>query len=132
MSPQPTKNSLSFFSRIPPEIREPIYHLALYDTWRGRTPALIVALRCSPLFYHEALEVFYETNAYVLSARSMVGISLRSHVRNDVPCTNEHELVEFGLPALWLGKVRTLHVAVPNRADCHLCVLLSSLSVAGL
>src|SRR4051794_10226872 len=115
MSPQSTNNSLScLFSTIPPEIREIIYHLALKDTWRGRTPPLIVALRCSRLFYHEALEVFFETNAYILSSRSMVGISIRSHVRNDVPCTNEHELAEFGLPALWLGTVRHLNVVVPN------------------
>jgi hypothetical protein len=124
---------ISLFSTIPAEVRDIIYRFALYDTWRGRIPPLIAALRCSPRFYHEALQVFSELNVYILSWRSRVfDHPSNRHVRNNVHPNSMSAFELYGVPALWLKTVKRLHVAVPNKADCHRCVLLSCLSMASL
>ncbi|KAN0115257.1 hypothetical protein V8E51_004801 [Hyaloscypha variabilis] len=53
-------------SKFPAEIREIIFKLCLAETWTGKTPSLIIALRCQKELYSQALEVFQKTNRFFL------------------------------------------------------------------
>lgn len=60
MSTSLTATGLAAF---PAEIRAHIFWKTM--DWDGISPPLLKALRSTP-FYHEALEVFYKCNAFVL------------------------------------------------------------------
>jgi uncharacterized protein YjbI with pentapeptide repeats len=64
-----TRSPLAF-RKFPPEIRLLIFAEALADTWWGKTPHLITALRVDPVLYYEAMEVFISTNSFTLSPRN--------------------------------------------------------------
>lgn len=55
---------------FPPEIRNMIFEKMLRNTWKGRTPSLIKALRSSSRdqdMYFDAVYVFYKANCYMLN-----------------------------------------------------------------
>ncbi|KAE9378875.1 hypothetical protein N431DRAFT_450804 [Stipitochalara longipes BDJ] len=52
------------------EIREIILKLSLSETWNGKTPGLIVALRCHKELYSHTSEIFQKTNWFYLSNQS--------------------------------------------------------------
>lgn len=58
----------SALNKIPVELRLEIWYPLVAGTFasKGKIPAIIKALRAEPTLYHEALEVFYKHNAYVL------------------------------------------------------------------
>ncbi|PMD36812.1 hypothetical protein L207DRAFT_532400 [Hyaloscypha variabilis F] len=53
-------------SKFPAEIREIIFELCLAETWTGKTPSLVIALRCQKELYSQALEVFQKMNRFFL------------------------------------------------------------------
>lgn len=58
---------------FPPEIRNQIFEEMLRNTWKGRTPNLIKALRGSRRdqdMYYAAMYAFYTTNCYMLNHRN--------------------------------------------------------------
>jgi hypothetical protein len=54
-------------SKLPVEIREMIFKLCLKDSWEGKAPNLLAALRGHKVLYFQALDVFQKTNMFVLN-----------------------------------------------------------------
>ena len=66
-APQPISLTLRKF---PPEVQDIIYKLILVDSCKGKKPAFIITLRSDHELYHEALQVFYETNTFVFTGKN--------------------------------------------------------------
>ncbi|KAF4635129.1 hypothetical protein G7Y89_g2960 [Cudoniella acicularis] len=54
------------FRAFPPEIRLMVFRACLENTFHGKIPELIKALRGDPNLYAEAMTVFYKTNTFSL------------------------------------------------------------------
>jgi hypothetical protein len=56
--------------KLPLEIRDMIYELIVgTDSWNGKTPSLILALRGDQELYKEALRDFYDNNTFAFTKR---------------------------------------------------------------
>ncbi|KAF7897604.1 hypothetical protein EAF00_005832 [Botryotinia globosa] len=54
------------FYKLPPKVRAIIFFHVLYDSWHGKSPNFLQALRGDGGLYFEALAIFYKYNVYEL------------------------------------------------------------------
>ncbi|KAF7909253.1 hypothetical protein EAE99_011468 [Botrytis elliptica] len=72
--------------KFPSRVRAIIFFYALYDSWHGKPPNFLKALRGDCGLYFEALPIFYKHNEYVLSrwrvVRPPYGLGFLRRVQN--------------------------------------------------
>lgn len=102
-----------------------IYKLTLVDSWKGKTPAFIITLRGDRELYHEALQVFYETNSLALTRRNRWMSKVRLLPRMTGKCSERRNLRETSFKSL--KSIRRVSLNSPSIYIVYFSPLIFSL-----